>query len=173
MTSVADVRNDAIDELAGQLLDRLADRGQSVATAESLTGGMLAARLTAVPGASRSFVGGVVAYASRTKESALGVPPEVVERHGVISEECATAMASGARERLVATWGLATTGVAGPDPQEGHPIGTVWIAVAGPVNVQTRLLHLRGTRHEIREATCREVLAVLGGILDREELGLG
>ena len=173
MTSVADVRNDAIDALAGQLLDRLADRGESVATAESLTGGMLAARLTAVPGASRSFVGGVVAYASRIKESALGVPREVVERHGVISEECATAMASGARERLAATWGLATTGVAGPDPQEGHPIGTVWIAVAGPAGVQTRLLHLRGTRHEIREATCREVLSVLEGILHREEPGLG
>ena len=172
MASLADVRNESIEELAGRLLDRLADRGQSVATAESLTGGLLAARLTDVPGASRCFVGGVVAYATRVKESALGVPHDVVERHGVISEECASAMAVGVRERLGATWGLATTGVAGPDRQEGHPVGTVWIAVAGPAGVQTRLLHLGGTRHEIREATCRETLSAIDGILDREEPGL-
>ena len=173
MASVADVRNETIVELAGRLLDRLADRGQSVATAESLTGGLLAARLTDVPGASRCFVGGVVAYASHVKESVLGVPHDLVERHGVISEECASAMAVGVRERLGATWALATTGVAGPDGQEGHPVGTVWIAVAGPGGVHARLLRLGGTRPEIREATCRETLTVINGILDREEPGLG
>ncbi len=165
--------NESIDELAGRLLDRLADRGQSVATAESLTGGLLAARLTDVPGASRCFVGGVVAYASHVKESLLGVPHDLVERHGVISEECASAMAVGVRDRLGATWGLATTGVAGPDGQEGQPVGTVWIAVAGPGGVQARLLHLGGARPEIREATCRETLSAINGILDREEPGLG
>ena len=173
MASVADVRSETIDELAGRLLDRLADNGQTVATAESLTGGLLAARLTAVPGASRSFVGGVVSYATRVKESALGVPRTVVEQHGVVSEACATAMAVGVRQRLDATWGLSTTGVAGPDAQEGHPVGTVWIAVAGPDGVRARLLQLEGSRPEIREATCREVLSVFGGILLREEPGLG
>lgn len=172
MASVADVRNESTDELAGRVLERLADLGQSVATAESLTGGLLAARLTDVPGASRSFVGAVVAYASRVKESALGVPGDVVERHGVISEECASAMAVGVRERLDATWGLATTGVAGPDRQEGQPVGTVWVAVAGPDGVQARLLRLDGTRQQIREATCHELLSVFAGILDREEPGL-
>lgn len=173
MASLADVRNESMDELAGRLLDRLVERGQSVATAESLTGGLLAARLTDVPGASRCFVGGVIAYASHVKESVLGVPHDLVERNGVISEECASAMAAGVRERLGATWGLATTGVAGPDGQEGHPVGTVWIAVAGPDVVQTRLLRLDGTRHDIREATCRATLSVIDGILVREEPGLG
>ena len=173
MASLADVRNESMDELAGRLLDRLVERGQSVATAESLTGGLLAARLTDVPGASRCFVGGVIAYASHVKESVLGVPHDLVERNGVISEECASAMAAGVRERLGATWGLATTGVAGPDGQEGHPVGTVWIAVAGPDVVQSRLLRLDGTRHDIREATCRATLSVIDGILVREEPGLG
>ena len=173
MASVADVRNESIDELAGRVLDLVAGRGQTLATAESLTGGLLAARLTDVPGASRCFVGGVVAYASRVKESVLGVPHDLVERHGVISEECASVMAIGVRERLGATWGLATTGVAGPDRQEGQPVGTVWVAVAGPDGVRARLLHLGGTRPEIREATCRATLSVIDGILVREEPGLG
>ena len=143
-----------------------------MATAESLTGGILAARLTDVPGASRGFVGGVVAYASRVKESVLGVPSALIQEHGVISQECATAMATGVRERLDSTWGVATTGVAGPDGQEGHPVGTVWVAVAGPDGVRARRLELSGSRWEIREATCRQALAVLDGILSREEPGL-
>jgi nicotinamide-nucleotide amidase len=171
------VASETIDHVAGRLLDRLAARGETVAAAESLTGGLLAARLTDVPGASRSFVGGVVSYATRIKESVLGVPAEVIEAHGVISEECATAMAVGVRDRLDATWGLATTGVAGPDLQEGHPAGTVWFAVAGPGGVRTRQLTLSGTRQEIREGTCLELLSVLDDILigihTREEPGLG
>ncbi|WP_242497496.1 CinA family protein [Nocardioides oleivorans] len=148
-----------------EILDSLARRGETVATAESLTGGLLAARLTDVPGASRSFVGGVVSYATRVKISALDVPASVVEQHGVVSEECAAAMATGVRRRLDATWGLATTGVAGPDPQDGQPVGTVWVAVAGPSSVETRLLALSGDRAAIREATCAEVLSVLAAIL--------
>jgi len=172
VASLADVRNDSVDELARRVLEHLAGLGQTVATAESLTGGLLAAQLTDVPGSSRCFVGGVVAYASRIKESALGVPSGVVEQHGAVSQECADAMAAGVRDRLDATWGLATTGVAGPDPQEGHPVGTVWIAVSGPAGARTRLLHLSGTRRDIREATCREVLLVIEGILIREEPAL-
>lgn len=173
MASLADVSKEPVERLAGRLLDQLVERGESLATAESLTGGLLAARLTDVPGASRCFAGGVVSYATRVKEDVLGVPSEVVGRHGVISQECATAMAQGVRRRLGTTWGLATTGVAGPDSQEGHPVGTVWVAVAWPDGTRAHELHLSGSRSDIREATCHEVMSVLDGILGREEPGLG
>jgi PncC family amidohydrolase len=149
------------EPLAARVLESLAERGETLATAESLTGGMLAALLTDVPGASRSFVGGVVSYATRVKVSALDVPTSVVEEHGVVSEECATAMAQGVRDRLDATWGLATTGVAGPDEQEGKPAGTVWIAVADPSGAVAERLALEGDRLAIRRATCDAVLAAL------------
>jgi nicotinamide-nucleotide amidase len=156
------------ETVAARVLEALAARGETLATAESLTGGLLAARLTDVPGASRSFVGGIVSYATRVKESALGVPADVVAAHGVVSQQCALAMARGVGARLTATWGLATTGVAGPDEQEGHPVGTVWIAVAGPAGSHARLLALAGDRAAIREATCAAVLVLLDDLL-REE----
>lgn len=156
------------ETVAARVLEVLAARSETLATAESLTGGLLAARLTDVPGASRSFVGGVVSYATRVKVSALDVPAEVVATHGVVSEECAVAMAQGVRARLASTWGLATTGVAGPDEQEGRPVGTVWIAAAGPARVEARLLALAGDRASIRQATCEAVLLLLEDLL-REE----
>jgi nicotinamide-nucleotide amidase len=152
--------------LAARVLDALAARGETLATAESLTGGLLAARLTDVPGASRSFVGGVVSYATRVKVAVLGVPDALVAQHGVVSEECAIAMAHGARDRLDATWGLATTGVAGPDPQEGRAVGTVWVALAGPAGATARLLDLLGDRASIRQATCDAVLELLARELE-------
>jgi PncC family amidohydrolase len=155
------VTTDPGQAVARRVLELLAGRGETLATAESLTGGLLAARLTDVPGASRSFVGAVVSYATRIKVSVLDVPAEVVERHGVISEECAVAMAEGVRTRLAATWGLATTGVAGPDPQEGRPVGTVWVAVSGPDGTEAHELALTGDRGAIRAATCDAVLARL------------
>ena len=166
--------------LARRALEDLAERGESLATAESLTGGLLSATLTDVPGASGSFTGAVVSYATRIKESLLDVPAEVVAAHGVVSGECAAAMALGVRARLRTTWGLATTGVAGPDSQEGKPVGEVWVAVAGPSGVEVRRLALSGDRRAIREQSCREVLALLTEALDtepaipaREEPGLG
>jgi nicotinamide-nucleotide amidase len=158
--------------MAAGVLESLAGRGETVATAESLTGGLLSASLTDVPGASRSFVGGVVSYATRVKVAVLDVPPEVVERHGVVSEECAVAMARGVRRRLDSTWGVATTGVAGPDTQEGRPVGTVWVAVVGAERSATRLLALTGERPAIREASCGAALSLLHDLL-REEPGLG
>lgn len=155
--------------LAARVLETLARRGETVATAESLTGGLLSARLTDVPGASRSFVGGVVSYATRVKVSALDVPAQLLDQHGVISEECASAMARGVRTRLGSTWGIATTGVAGPDAQEGRAVGTVWVAVAGPDHVETRVLALDGDRWAIRQASCDAALSVLDGILTRED----
>ena len=178
--SLPDVTTDAGQEVARRVLESLARRGETLATAESLTGGLLSARLTDVPGASRSFVGGVVSYATRVKVSVLDVPAGLVEEHGVISEECASAMAYGVRTRLGATWGVATTGVAGPDEQEGRAVGTVWVAVAGPDHLEARELSLDGDRQAIRQATCDAVLTVLealvageDGILPREEPGLG
>ncbi|WP_366916507.1 CinA family protein [uncultured Nocardioides sp.] len=152
--------------MAARVLEALASCGETLATAESLTGGLLSARLTDVPGASRTFVGGVVSYATRVKVSVLGVPDGVVTEHGVVSEECALAMARGVRDRLDATWGLATTGVAGPDPQEGRAVGTVWVAVAGPTGARAGLLDLAGDRTAIREATCAAVLEMLADELD-------
>ena len=152
--------------VAARVLETLAGRGETLATAESLTGGLLCSRLTDVPGASRSFVGGVVSYATRVKVSLLGVPPEVVQEHGVVSEECALAMAHGVRGRLDATWGLATTGVAGPDQQEGRAVGTVWVAIAGPAGATARLLALGGDRAAIRQTSCDAVLELLA-----QELG--
>ncbi len=154
--------------VAARVLETLTGRGETLATAESLTGGLLAARLTDVPGASRSFVGGVVSYATRVKVSLLGVPPEVVQEHGVVSEECALAMAHGVRGRLDATWGLATTGVAGPDHQEGRAVGTVWVAIAGPAGATARLLALGGDRAAIRQTSCDAVLELLAQELGSE-----
>ncbi len=155
------------------MLETLVERAETLSTAESLTGGMLAAQVTAVAGASRSFVGGVVSYATDVKQALLGVPPTLLARHTVVSGECAIAMATGVRELLGTTWGVATTGVAGPDEQDGHPVGTVWVAVAGPGGSWSRQLALSGTRSEIRETTCLEAMGLLQGILDREEPGLG
>ncbi len=101
----------------------LRSAGASVATAESLTGGRLAALLTSVPGASATYVGGVVTYATELKQSLLGVPEALVAEHGVVSAPCARAMAAGVRGLTGSTYALATTGVAGPDRQEGQAAG--------------------------------------------------
>lgn len=150
----------------------LRERGLTVATSESLTGGRLAALLTAVPGASATYVGGVVAYASELKVSILGVSPAIVEEYGVVSAECAVAMASGARALTGASYALSTTGVAGPDRQEGHPPGTVFVGVAGPDGVTALALELKGDRATIQDRTCVEALSALAGILLKEETPL-
>jgi PncC family amidohydrolase len=147
----------------------LQQRDQTLATAESLTGGRLAAALTGVPGASRSYLGGVVAYATSVKEAVLGVPAALVAEHGVISAECALAMAQGAARATGATWAVATTGVAGPDGQEGQPPGTVYLGVVGP-GVSTALaLELVGGRAQIQDRTCLEALSALAGMLEASE----
>lgn len=130
------------DELARAVHEALLARGQTVAVAESLTGGALGAAITAVPGVSATFRGGVVAYATGLKASLLGVDPALLAARGPVDPDVAVAMAVGVRERLAATWGLATTGVAGPDPQDGHPPGTVYVAVAGPTDHQVSRLGL-------------------------------
>ena len=135
--------------------------GSTISTAESLTGGRLAVRFTDVPGVSETFLGGVVTYATALKTSMLGVDEEIVEKHGVVSAECAAAMASGVRGQTGATYGLSTTGVAGPDAQEGKPAGTVYVGLAGPGFATAELLALEGDRTQIQEATCEAVLGAL------------
>jgi nicotinamide-nucleotide amidase len=149
-------------DLGAQLHAELMLRGQTAATAESLTGGSVADLVSAAPGASATFLGGVVSYATRVKQQLLGVTESTIERHGVVSAECAAEMASGIRELLGADFGVSTTGVAGPDPQEDKPVGLVYVGVAGPSGVRTQELHLEGGRADIRaEATRRAVAALL------------
>jgi nicotinamide-nucleotide amidase len=151
-------------------LATLTSRGETLAVTESLTGGLLAATLTGVPGASAVFRGGVVAYASDVKTTMLEVPAATVREVGVVSAEVAEAMARGARAQLDSTYALSTTGVAGPDPQEGKPVGMVFVALAGPGGaVEVLALRLDGDRQTIRRETCREALALLRRTLDGTE----
>lgn len=146
-------------------IQALRSSGATVATAESLTGGLVCAALTAVPGSSRVVRGGVVVYATDLKESLAGVDHDVLERRGPVSSEVVAAMAAGVRVRLDAVYGLATTGVAGPDPQDARPPGTVHVAVAGPDGVVVRSTtganRLTGDRAAIRDATVESVLELL------------
>ncbi|HSG79035.1 MAG TPA: competence/damage-inducible protein A [Acidimicrobiia bacterium] len=131
------------------VLDLAADRGWSLGTAESVTGGLVAQRITGVAGASATFAGSVVAYAAGVKRDVLGVPAETIEEHGAVSEETAAAMAMGAAEVLGADVVVATTGEAGPDPQERR-VGTIVIAVATPEDVRARTIRLPGDRERVR-----------------------
>lgn len=151
----------------------LTSRGATLATAESLTGGLLAGAVTAVPGASRCFRGGVVAYATDLKTGLLGVPEEVVREHGVVSAACAEVMADGARELAATSYAVSTTGVAGPDLQEGRPAGTAFVGISTPGGTTTLALTLTGGREEVRRAVCEAALDALSVILRREEPTLG
>jgi nicotinamide-nucleotide amidase len=146
---------------AAELIALLATRQQSIAVAESLTGGLLAGALTDVPGASAVFLGGVVAYASELKAVLLGVDRAVLAAQGAVSAEVAEAMATGVRDRLGATVGAATTGVAGPDTAEGKPAGTVYIAASAGDKTRVRQLALSGSRAAIRAETVREALRLV------------
>ena len=167
-------QDDTRDDTAAGVHRLLRERGATVATAESLTGGRLAAALTAVAGASATYVGGVVSYATSVKQAVLGVPAAVVDGPGVISPECALAMARGVVALTGATYGVSTTGVAGPDGQEGHPPGTVHVAVVGPQGAATLALELVGDRAAITDRSVREALSALSGAISGgEEPGLG
>jgi nicotinamide-nucleotide amidase len=151
--------------LAVKTLELLGRRGETLATAESLTGGLVGAVITEVPGASTSYRGGVISYATDLKDTLLGVPSGLLAKRGAVDPDVATAMAEGARKRLGATWGLAFTGVAGPEPQDGKPVGTVYVAVAGPDETSVMSLLLSGERDVIRVAACREGLHALNARL--------
>ena len=145
---------------ADALVFALTERGQTIGTAESLTGGRLCAALVDVPGTSAVVRGAVVAYASEVKTGLLGVDPSIIDQHGAVSAETARAMAKQARTMLGADWGIATTGVAGPDPAEGRAPGTAYAAVAGPERVVDRCLVIDGDRDAVRAGTVRAALAL-------------
>ncbi|MEO7351923.1 MAG: CinA family protein [Marmoricola sp.] len=142
--------------IAAALHHALLERGETVACAESLTGGELAALLSGTPGASATFVGGVVSYATEVKRDLLGVTAGLV-----VSADCAAEMARGVQTLMRVDWTLSTTGVAGPDQQEGQAVGTVFVGVAGPRGVSYAQLSLEGDRAAIRSAACTAALDLL------------
>lgn len=154
-------RDEAALRVAASCLDLLRDSRATLATAESLTAGLVCAAVAGVAGASDVLRGGLAAYATDVKTSVLRVDAGLVARHGVVSGEAAEAMATGALALFGATWAVSTTGVAGPEAQEGKAVGTVFVAVAGPGVVRARELALPGSRHEVRRATVREALGLL------------
>lgn len=166
--------------IAAELIFALSERGQTVAVAESLTGGMVCAALVEVPGASVVVRGAVVAYATELKHRLLDVDGDLLARNGPVDPDVAAQMALGVRERLGADWGLATTGVAGPDPQGGVAPGRVYLAVAGPLvhvstdfvadlapgslpPISTRVLELDmpGDRSQVRAASTEQAIGAL------------
>ena len=149
------------DSLDGVVHALLAGRGESVAVAESLTGGLLSATLSQRPGSSATYRGGLVVYATDLKGSLAGVPEALLATHGAVAAETAEALAFGARSRLGATWGIGVTGVAGPSEQEGKPVGTVHIALAGPSGSQVRTVRLPGDRDRVRLLTVTAALDLL------------
>ncbi len=147
--------------------EELARRGETICCAEICTGGLLSQMLTEVAGSSRWTAGAFVTYSNQLKESALGVPRDLLQQHGAVSEPVARAMAEGARRRSGATWSPAITGVAGPDGGTAEkPVGTVWLALAGPGATTARLAHFRGDRGMVRVQSAYAALQLL-----REALG--
>jgi len=157
-----DLAGTDVTGLAEVAIKELRQRGQTLATAESCTGGLVSARLTEVPGASDSFVGGVVSYSNDVKEHQLGVPLPVLVEYGAVSEEVARAMASGVRSRLAADWGIGITGIAGPTGgTEDKPVGLVHWAVAGPGGVWAEHRVFPGDRSVVREWSLNSALDLL------------
>ena len=150
---------------AADIVDALTSRRETLAVAESLTGGALTSAVVDVPGASAVLRGGVVAYATDLKHDLLGVDQALLAREGAVHPTVATQMAEGVRSRLDATWGVATTGVAGPDVQDGQPPGTVHVALAGPAGAAARTLQLSGDRAQVRSLAVAAALELLGRAL--------
>ncbi|WP_182516602.1 CinA family protein [Curtobacterium pusillum] len=160
--------------VAPGLIAELTARGQTVAVAESLTGGLVVATLVDVPGASAVVRGGVVAYATPIKHELLGVSPALLEANGAVDPEVARQMAAGARTAFSidgepATWGISTTGVAGPDPQDGKAVGTVFVGLADADGATAYELHIDGDRDAIRHATVSELLARMSSTVRARE----
>lgn len=148
-----------------ELIGHLTERGLSVSVAESLTGGLLCAALTESPGASAVIRGGVVAYATDLKSSMLGVSPELLASRGAVDPDVALEMAAGVAHQLGSDIGLSTTGVAGPEPQDGKAVGTVFIACVWGTKRVVEELSLAGTRNEIRSLTVHAALRLLSSVI--------
>ncbi|CAN5851136.1 CinA family protein [soil metagenome] len=159
------------DEARGLVAD-LTARRQTVATAESLTAGLLAATLAGVPGASAVLRGGLVTYTVDTKIVLAGVAAQLLDDVGPVAAPTARALAVGAQQRCAATWGVGLTGVAGPEPHGGHPVGTVFLGLAGPPGsegndavIEVLELHFSGSRWDIRSAAVHEAIVALRALV--------
>lgn len=155
-----------VDARARALVDALKARDETVGWCESLTAGLACATLAEVPGASAVLRGGLVTYATELKHTLAGVSAEVLRVYGPVAEATAREMAAGARKRLISTWAVSLTGVAGPASQDGHPVGEVWVGYSGPGIERAERLRLAGTRAEIRGAAVHAafdgLMALLG-----------
>jgi nicotinamide-nucleotide amidase len=146
---------------AAAVVHALKDRGETLAVVESLTGGLLAATLVDVAGVSAVFRGGLVVYATDLKATLAGVPTDLLDARGPVDPDVAVLLAAGGRQRCGADWGLATTGVAGPEPQDGKPVGLVYVALDGPSGPVVRRLDLDGGRAAVREGAVTGALRLL------------
>ena len=153
------------DDLPARLHHALLARGETVAAAESLTAGLFCATLATVPGASATLRGGLVVYATELKSVLAGVPADLLAAHGPVSPQTAAALADGVRTRCAAGWGIGLTGVAGPDPVDGHGPGRVYVGVSGADGTEAVQLDLPGDRAAVRTgavaAAMRQLLARL------------
>jgi PncC family amidohydrolase len=148
-----------VDQLAHDLVRKLIESGRTFSTAESLTGGLISAAITSVPGSSEIFYGGIVAYSVAVKVNLLGVSQDDIS-HGVVSEQVAGAMARGAMKASGSDLAVSCTGVAGPGPQDGIAPGTVWVACASNSQLNTQFLQLTGDREQVRTQTLAASLAL-------------
>lgn len=159
----------APNPLAVATVRALAEHGWTLATAESLTAGLLASTIAEVPGASAVLRGGLIVYATDLKSALADVPEDVLDRYGAVSPETARALAEGAALRCEADVGIGLTGVAGPDTQEGHAVGTVFLGLCSPGTTTFSVgLSLSGDRPEIRSAACTEALRMLAKIASKK-----
>ncbi|MGB3441322.1 MAG: CinA family protein [Actinophytocola sp.] len=149
------------------LIGALKRRHETVATAESLTGGLVAAVLTSVPGSSAVVRGGLVVYATSLKHDLAGVDGELLAEQGAVHQDVAAQLADGARVACGATWGVGLTGVAGPDPQDGIEPGVVHIGVSGPDAAEVRTIEIDGNRHQVRAAAVVAALDLLRSLADQ------
>lgn len=160
------MQNDVL-ELLNNLKKNLEIRSETVATAESCTGGILATLLTHLPGSSKSYLGGVSAYANSVKSNLLGVDPQLIAQHGAVSAPVVQNMAEGARSRIGSTYALALSGVAGPGGgSQAKPVGTVYCGFASPSGVTAFLWQISGDREKIRQEAAIRALKVLEKTLD-------
>ena len=159
-----------LQELVAEIQKALLTRGEMLATAESCTGGLIASEIVNVAGSSAVFAGGIVAYQNLVKHELLGVPAEILEKHGAVSRETVEAMARGAREKFHADWAVATSGIAGPGGAEpGKPVGTVWMSVNSALQNEAFCKIFAGNRQEIREKSVYYVLSKLLFLLNNQK----
>lgn len=160
------VKSESNEEIARRIIESASEKGATIGCAESLTGGLIAGALTAIPGSSQVVHGAIVSYVNDIKHRELGVDAEVLKTEGAVCEAVARQMAEGARKNLNVDIAVAVTGIAGPGGEEpGKPVGTVWAAVSAQNSCEAMCFHFEGNREEVRNATVREALCMIEGAL--------